>query len=830
MEESSTHHHMTILNVDDDEALAYARTRILTQAGYSVVEARSGEEGLKLLPLLKPQLLMLGVNLPGIDGPEVCRKVKNDPATQHVMVLQVSMARGTSLDRAAGLDGGADAYLVEPIEPVELIATVRVLLRLASREMDNRRLIQQLRRIERQFADATEAAECGLWDWDIVNGKLEWFGVHDRLAGMSPGKFSGQIDEFFENLHPDDRERVRRTLHETMARREERYVGEYRFVHPDGSVHWMLGTGRFIYNEQGPLRMTGIVRDVTERKQIEIALRDSEERLRHAAESLSLAQRASMSGVWDWNMTTGDIYVSPEYRRLFGFSEHEPVPFNRWLEAVHEEDRSAVEADERRLLDSGIDWSVEFRIVHPERGLRWLASIGRLERDDAGRPRRFSGVTLDITDRKQTERRTRLMATETLLAAAKFRAVFDQSAMFAVVMSLDGIVLEANRACLDVCGYHAKEVLGRSFWNTLWWRGSQEVQSKIQAGAVQAAHGIVYREELPYWWADGTEHLVDFSLHPIWNEQGAVMCLYSTGVDITERKRRESNLAFLANLQGTFSHLASVEEITQLVTEKIVAYLGLSRCLLVELSDTPEQSKVLYEHVSNERSSVVEVNSIKELHTEDELRRLFAGHAVVINDVRHESRPEDTPRLMALEAGALASAPYVSHGRWTLVLSVIHHAPHRWRADETELLTELAWRTYFRLERARTEEALRVSEQEFRSLAEAVPQLVWAARPDGWNIYFNQQWLDYTGLTPEKSYGYGWDTLFHADDDQRAQEAWQRANQLQEPYEVECRLRRADGVYRWWLVRGVPIFNANGMIQKWFGTCTDIEDLKQVEQ
>jgi PAS domain-containing protein len=169
------------------------------------------------------------------------------------MVLQVSMARGTSLDRAAGLDGGADAYLVEPIEPVELIATVRALLRLASREMDNRRLIQQLRRIERQFADATEAAECGLWDWDIVNGKLEWFGVHDRLAGMSPRKFSGQIDEFSEILHPDDRERVRRTLYETMARREERYVDEYRFVYPDGSVHWMLGTGRFIYNEQGPI-------------------------------------------------------------------------------------------------------------------------------------------------------------------------------------------------------------------------------------------------------------------------------------------------------------------------------------------------------------------------------------------------------------------------------------------------------------------------------------------------------------------------------------------------------------------------------------------------
>ena len=129
--------------------------------------------------------------------------------------------------------------------------------------------------------------------------------------------------------------------------------------------------------------------------------------------------------------------------------------------------------------------------------------------------------------------------------------------------------------------------------------------------------------------------------------------------------------------------------------------------------------------------------------------------------------------------------------------------------------------------RKQAEQALRESEQEFRSLAEAVPQIVWATRPDGWNIYFNQKWVDYTGLTLEESHGHGWNTPFHPDDQQRAWEAWQRAVQHNEPYSLECRLRRADGVYRWWLIRGVPMRSANGEIQKWFGTCTDIEDLKQ---
>jgi len=131
--------------------------------------------------------------------------------------------------------------------------------------------------------------------------------------------------------------------------------------------------------------------------------------------------------------------------------------------------------------------------------------------------------------------------------------------------------------------------------------------------------------------------------------------------------------------------------------------------------------------------------------------------------------------------------------------------------------------------RKRAEETLRLSEQEFISLAEAMPQIVWATRPDGWNIYFNKQWTEYTGMTPEESYGHGWNKPFHPDDKQRAWDAWQRATRHNEPYSLECRLRRSDGCYHWWLIRGVPMLGANGEILKWFGTCTDIEDIKRSE-
>jgi two-component system, NtrC family, sensor kinase len=128
------------------------------------------------------------------------------------------------------------------------------------------------------------------------------------------------------------------------------------------------------------------------------------------------------------------------------------------------------------------------------------------------------------------------------------------------------------------------------------------------------------------------------------------------------------------------------------------------------------------------------------------------------------------------------------------------------------------------------EKALSKSEEEFRTLADSMPQIVWITRADGWTVYFNQQWMDYTGLTLEESLDLGWNKPIHPDDQKAAWEAWQKATATAGIYSIESRLRRADGTYRWWLVRGVPLKDAAGNIVKWFGTCTDIDDMKVAER
>ncbi|MGO9952999.1 MAG: PAS domain-containing protein [Dissulfurispiraceae bacterium] len=143
--------------------------------------------------------------------------------------------------------------------------------------------------------------------------------------------------------------------------------------------------------------------------------------------------------------------------------------------------------------------------------------------------------------------------------------------------------------------------------------------------------------------------------------------------------------------------------------------------------------------------------------------------------------------------------------------------------SETEIVGDI-------ISRKGMEMALQESEEAFRTLAETVPQIVWATRADGSNIFFNQQWVEYTGLTLEESYGHGWNIPFHPDDKQRAWDAWQNATKHGATYSLEVRLQRADGIYRWWLVRGAPLLDTTGKIINWFGTCTDIDDLKQAER
>jgi PAS domain S-box-containing protein len=125
------------------------------------------------------------------------------------------------------------------------------------------------------------------------------------------------------------------------------------------------------------------------------------------------------------------------------------------------------------------------------------------------------------------------------------------------------------------------------------------------------------------------------------------------------------------------------------------------------------------------------------------------------------------------------------------------------------------------LEEAR--EALRASEEQYRSLADLIPGVVWTARPDGSIDYANQFWFDFTGMTLEQTQGSGWTAVLHPDDVERVSSVWSKALATGELVEITYRLRRADGVYRQFLARGKALRDREGRVVKWFGMLTELD-------
>jgi PAS domain S-box-containing protein len=130
-------------------------------------------------------------------------------------------------------------------------------------------------------------------------------------------------------------------------------------------------------------------------------------------------------------------------------------------------------------------------------------------------------------------------------------------------------------------------------------------------------------------------------------------------------------------------------------------------------------------------------------------------------------------------------------------------------------------------ENKKAEEALRDAEERFRSLADNIQNLAWMADPDGWITWYNQRWYDYTGTTLDEMQGWGWKKVHHPDHISEVTDFVKNAWQKDEPFELSFPLRSKEGQYRWFLTRAVPIHDKNGKLERWIGTNTDIEDLKQ---
>jgi PAS domain S-box-containing protein len=366
--------------------------------------------------------------------------------------------------------------------------------------------------------------------------------VAARLTGWSNEEAAGRpLEEVFRIVNEATREPVANPA--LRALREGTVVGL--------ANHTVLiardGSERPIDDSAAPIRTGAIVggavlvfRDVSQRR------RDEEARSRLAAiveSSEDAVVGKTLEGIIQtWNAGA---------ERLFGYTAEEAI--GRPVMMLIPPERQ----DEERLIlqrlrrGERIEHFETMRVTKSGRRVEVSLAISPV-RDAQGRVVGASKAARDITERKrseealrESEERYRRAAAEAARAAeanAKFRTLFEQGAQFAGILTLDGTVVEANRLCLDACGFTREETIGKHFWDCGWWSPSPALQQMVRAACAQAAAGEMFRTETHYFVADGSERWVDLIIAPVTDEAGRVLFLSPTGTDITEKKRAVDEL------------------------------------------------------------------------------------------------------------------------------------------------------------------------------------------------------------------------------------------------------------------------------------------------
>lgn len=256
------------------------------------------------------------------------------------------------------------------------------------------RMEEQLRASQTQLANAQRVAQLGSWEWNPATNAVTWSDALFRLFGFRPQEFAPTLDDYVALIHPDDRDWVMQTVNQTLEEKGS-FNYSHRIVRPDGMVRILHARGETVTDETGSvINMIGTAQDITERRKLEEALQESEERFRQLAENIEAV-------FWLYDLREMEfLYVSPAYEIMWGRSRK--AVYGNWLaflKAVHPEDREHV----RKMIQHNQLEENKYRIVRPDESIRWVRSRTFAVRDASDEIYRLVGIAEDITERKRYE-------------------------------------------------------------------------------------------------------------------------------------------------------------------------------------------------------------------------------------------------------------------------------------------------------------------------------------------------------------------------------------------------------------------------------------------
>jgi PAS domain S-box-containing protein len=778
---------MRILLIEDDELLSQQLVNFLTNQNYTIDVASDGRAGLEQASLTTFKqtspayegvawtydLILLDVMLPQLDGISICRKLRELGIRTPILLLT---AENNNKNKAIGLDAGADDYLTKPFNWEELSARIRALLR-------------------RGNTEATPILRWGNLHLDPGNCQVTHQGIP---ISLTPKEYS-LLELFLRNKH---RVFSRSAILDRLWSFETSPGEETVTAHIKGlrqklkkagltadPIETIYGIGyrlREIENQPKKSKLRKSVSPDLEKKAIEAAIIVWQRVKEKLSSRVATIERATTAML---NNKLGD-----ELRQ-----------------------QSIVEA-------------------HKLAGSLGMFDLDEGLRDSGGNLIGATGTASDITDAKHREAERKQSEEALRESEARFRQLAENIREVLWIRDAEqNRMIYISPAYESVWGHPRSQlyVLYPSFLDTIY---PQDRDRFLEALARQNESG--YDEEYRIVRPDGSIRWVHDRAFPIKNEVGNVYRIVGLAEDITERKEAETELIRQNRRSQLFAELAfkirqslRLEEILPTAVAEVQKFLQADRVLLFRLS-ADGSGTVLQEEVIPPYPVTLGQQLLDPCFREGYAEQYRQGRISAIVDLdRAEIDSCHREFLQQFQVKANLVVPILQQDRlWGLLIAHQCSSPRQWTSFEINLLQRLADQIGIALSQGQLVEALRGSEERFRTMADSAPVLLWIADTNKLCSFFNQSWLNFRGRTLEEEMGNGWQEGVHPEDLPLCIELYNTAFDERESFQMEYRLQRADGEYRWMLNTGKPRFLPDGSFAGYIGSCVDISDRREVEK
>ena len=271
-----------------------------------------------------------------------------------------------------------------------------------------------LERTQRQLEELQRLAKLGSWEFDVRENRVSWTDGLYSIYGLTRESFPATYEGYLDRVHPDDRERVARTIGAALEQGGS-FEFEERIIRPDGTIRTLLSVGRVVRDlNEAPLQLIGVCRDITDEKRAQHALERREKELAHA-------QAIAHLGSWVFDVAADSISWSDEMYRIYGI-EKSQLTYEKYLSLIHPDDRDIVTSNVSRAFETGSPFTHEHRIMRPDGTERIVLGFGEAEVGADGRVVSMIGTAQDVTDQRRAESQARALIREQAARAEAERA------------------------------------------------------------------------------------------------------------------------------------------------------------------------------------------------------------------------------------------------------------------------------------------------------------------------------------------------------------------------------------------------------------------------